>query len=163
MRKFRFAIRFLAVIAAALTFGIGTAQAAPGDKALGLMGGYAGYNDGGYANVYFHYDVINHVRLAPSIGYAFRNKGKSGVLFDVDVHFPFRLVKGIGVYPMLGPTLQSWHYEGSDSSATRFGFDFGGGLEFFLTRNLKLSVEGKYSLMNDTSGCFFGFGMGYMF
>lgn len=163
MRIFRTFILSIAVAMAISVFSNTTAQAKVGEKTLGLAGGYAGYNDGGYMDVYFQYEFARHVRLAPSVGYAFRNHDSSAMMFDVDVHFPFKLVKAIGIYPFLGPTLQSWHYQGCDHSATRFGCNFGGGLEFYLTSNLKLTVEGKYSLMNDTSGGFFGIGMGYVF
>ena len=133
-----------------------------GEKALGLMGGFSTYNSGGYMDLYFQYAFADHFRIAPEIGYSFRNDGKSAFLLSVDMHFPFRLAKGFGIYPLVGVTLNNWNYPG-DKSRCRVGGDFGAGLDFYLTNYLKLTLQGKYSLMNDTSGGFIGLGIGYVF
>lgn len=138
------------------------ACAQKGEKTLGVSGGYATYNDGGYANVYFQYSFANHFRIAPEIGYVFRNDGKSAFEFSVDMHFPFKIARGFGVYPLVGFTFNNWEYQGA-GHASRAGADFGAGFDIYLTSYLKMSIQGKYSLMNDTGGGFFGFGMGYVF
>jgi hypothetical protein len=66
------------------------------------------------------------------------------------------------VYPLAGFTFNNWSYRYGDS-ASRAGANFGAGFEIYLTSYLKLSLQGKYSLMNDTSGGFFGMGIGYVF
>lgn len=132
-----------------------------GETTLGVSGGYASYNEGGFANIYLQSVVAPHVRLAPELGYVFRNEGKSAFTATVDLHFPFRLAPKIGIYPLTGVTLNNWHYShGGD--ATRVGVDFGAGFDFNLARNLKLTMQGKYSLMNDTGGAFLNFGIGYV-
>lgn len=136
--------------------------AAKGEKTLGVAGGYASYNNGGQANVYFQYSFSSHVRLAPEIGYVFRNEHKSAFECSVDVHFPFRLARGFNVYPLTGLTLNNWTYE-HGKHLTRGGFDFGAGFDLYMTSSLKLNLQGKYSLMNDTSGCFLQMGIGYVF
>ncbi len=133
-----------------------------GEKSLGVMGGYATYNDGGFANVNFQYTVANHVRIAPSVGYVFRNDHKSAFTLSADVQFPFRIVKAFNVYPLVGVTFNNWNYTHRDDRS-RVGADFGAGFDLYLTSYLKMSIEGKYSLMNDTSGGFIGFGMAYIF
>lgn len=138
------------------------AFAQKGEMALGLKGGYATYNDGGYAGVYFHYTFADHFRIAPDIGYAFGNEGKSAFLMDIDMQFPFRLVRAFNVYPLAGFTLNSWSYKG-DSHATRVGANFGAGFDIKLTDNLKINIAGKYSLMKDTGGGFFDAGIAYVF
>lgn len=138
------------------------ASAQKGEKVIGIAGGYASYNDGGFANVYFQYGIANHVRIAPEIGYIFRNDGISGFEVSADVHFPFRIAKGFGVYPLAGLTLNNWTYH-DDGHATRAGFDFGAGFDFHLTQEFKLTLQGKYSLMNDTGGAFLQVGFGYVF
>ena len=50
-----------------------------------------------------------------------------------------------------------------DGNAARVGGNFGAGIDFYLTNYLKLNIQGKYSVMNDTSGGFFGVGIGYEF
>ena len=88
-------IKLLAVAVIALIGALApaSAQAQRGEKTLGVMGGFATYNDGGFTDVYFQYSFANHFRLAPDLGYVFRNDGKSAFVLDVDLHFPFRIVK----------------------------------------------------------------------
>lgn len=133
-----------------------------GEKVVGIAGGYATHNDGGYANVYFQYGFADHVRIAPEVGYVFRNDGKSAFEASVDMHFPFRLARGFNIYPLAGVTFNSWNKEHHDT-LNRAGFDFGAGFDIYLTSYLKLTLQGKYSLMNDTSGGFFDMGIGYVF
>ena len=139
-----------------------TAEAQRGEKSLGIMGGFSTYNNGGYVGVDFQYTIVNHVRIAPDIGYSFRNDGKSAFLLDVDVHFPFRIAKGFAVYPLVGFTFNNWSYQGG-GNASRAGANFGGGFDFYLTSNLKLTLQGKYPAMNETGGGFIGKGIGYVF
>lgn len=139
-----------------------SASAQKGKMTLGLSGGYATHNDGGYTNLYFQYDLIPHIRLAPEIGYVFRNDGKSAFNLAVDVHFPFRIARPVSVYPLAGIVFNSWKHPG-DNTLNRIGADFGAGVDFDLTNYLKLSLQGKYSLMNDVSGGFIGMGIGYIF
>lgn len=138
------------------------ASAQKGEMMLGLAGGFATHNNGGYADIYFQYTFAPHFRIAPEIGYVFRNEGKSAFEASVDMHFPFRLAKGFGIYPLVGLTLNDWSYQ-YDGHDTRVGADFGAGFDIYLTSYLKLSLQGKYSLMNDTGGGFFNAGIGYVF
>lgn len=154
-----FAVSILAFIGAMMPL---EAQAQKGEKTLGLMGGFATYNDGGFIDLYFQYSFLDHVRLSPDIGYGFRNDGASAFLLDVDVQFPFRLAKGFGIYPLVGFTFNNWNFEHA-GNASRAGANFGAGFDIYLTSYLKLTLQGKYSLMNDTSGGFFGMGIGYVF
>ncbi len=157
MKKYLFAAGALAIAALLPT------QRANAEMTLGVEGGYSGYNEGGYASVFFQYDIIKHVRVAPQIGYAFRNQGASAFLLDVDVQFPFRVARAFSLYPLVGFTYNNWSYSGWDAHASRAGANFGGGMELYLTRQFKINVNAKYSLMNDTSGVFVGFGLGYIF
>ena len=133
-----------------------------GEKTLGIAGGYASHNDGGYANMFFQYTFAPHVRLAPEIGYIFSNDDKSAFECSVDVHFPFRVARAFNLYPLTGLTLNSWTYK-HGGHCTHAGFDFGAGFDLYMTSSLKLTIQGKYSLMNDTSGAFIQMGIGYVF
>lgn len=155
----------LLVVGLVMAFGLfcpSEANAQRGEKTLGLAGGFATYNDGGYADIYFQYSFANHFRIAPEIGYIFRNDGISGFEMSVDMHFPFRIARGFGIYPLVGFTFNNWDYY-DDGHASRAGADFGAGFDIYLTSNLKLNLQGKYSVMNDTSGGFFNMGIGYVF
>lgn len=137
-------------------------KAEKGEKSLGISGGYATYNNSGFANLFFQYSFTDHIRLAPEVGYVFRNEDKSAFEISTDLHFPFRIAKAVNVYPLVGLTYQNWHnYSGDNLS--QFGGDFGGGFELYLTPNLKLNLEGKYSWLKRTSGGFFDLGVAYIF
>lgn len=138
------------------------ANAQRGEKTLGIAGGFATYNDGGFMDIYFQYSFANHVRIAPEIGYVFRNDGASAFEMSVDMQFPFRIAKGFAVYPLAGLTFNNWSYK-HGGNATRAGGDIGAGFDLLLTSSLKLTLQGKYSMMNDTSGGFIGMGLGYVF
>lgn len=151
-----------ALLVAISLIGAQEVSAQRGEKTLGVAGGFATYNNGGYADLYFQYSFANHFRIAPEIGYVFRNEGKSAFELSVDMHFPFRIARGFAVYPLAGFTFNNWSYAG-DGHASRAGADFGAGFDIYLTSNLKLNLQGKYSLMNDTGGGFFNMGIGYVF
>lgn len=139
-----------------------TAFAQRGEKTLGVAGGYAGYNNSGLASVYFQYGFTDHVRIAPEVGCAFRHDGKSGFFINADMQFPFKVAKGISLYPLAGLTVNSWSKVGNNT-LNRAGLNFGGGVEMYLTSSLKLSLQGKYSLMKTTSGAYASLGIGYVF
>lgn len=156
-------LTILGVLASLVALGTPiNAFAQKGEKSLGIIGGFSTYNNGGYFGVDFQYTFLNHLRLAPDIAYSFRNNGKSAFLLDVDLHFPFRIARGFDVYPLVGFTYNNWNYQGG-GNASRAGGNFGAGFDVYLTSNLKLSLQGKYSVMNDTSGGFIGMGVGYVF
>ncbi|MBD5203281.1 MAG: hypothetical protein HDS82_00190 [Bacteroidales bacterium] len=160
-RTFR---RILTIVSVAvgLLYCSSEASAQRGEKTLGVAGGYATYNDGGYANIYFQYTFADHFRIAPEMGYVFRSEGASAFTMSVDMQFPFRVARGLSLYPLAGLTFNNWSYR-HDGHATRAGADFGGGIDLYLTSNLKLTLQGKYSVMNDTGGGYIGMGIGYVF
>ncbi len=159
MNRFTRTLALAALGVSAMTL---TPTASARDMALGLWGGYASHNDGAYVLASFQIDMARHVRLSPEVGYAFRNDGKSALLINADVQFPFRVARGLNLYPLAGLTFNSWSYSHADTS-NKVGADLGGGLEVLLTDNLKLSLQAKYSLMPDTSGAFVGAGIHFVF
>lgn len=157
---------FLSAIALVAVFSPLSASAAndadKGEMALGVMGGVATYNVGGYADVYFHYTFAKHFRIAPDVAYVFGNKGRSALAINADMQFPFKVVKGFQVYPLVGLAFNSWDYA-NDGTKNRVGANIGAGFDIYITSYLKLNVMGKFSWMQDTSGGFFGIGMAYLF
>lgn len=158
IRKFAVIMAIVACVMASAA----PACAQKGEKTLGIAGGFASYNTGGFAEVYFQYSFTDHVRIAPEVGYIFRNEGKSGFAGSIDMHFPFRVARGFKLYPLAGITFNNWGYKNGDS-ASRGGLDFGGGLDLYFTSQLKMTVQGKYSFMKDTGGAFASIGLGYVF
>ena len=133
-----------------------------GEMTVGVGGGFASYNESGYAKVFFQYTFVPHVRIAPEIGYIFRHEDKTGFLASCDMEFPFRVAQGFYVYPLAGVTFNSWNYS-YRSNANRFGGEAGVGMELYITGNLKLNIQGKYSFMSVSSGAFASLGIGYVF
>lgn len=133
-----------------------------GAMTLGLSGGYAGKNNGGYASLFFMYQFARHVRIAPEIAYVFRNEGKSAFTMDIDMQFPWAMTRGVNVYPLAGVAFNNWTFEGG-GNATRVGLDLGGGFDINMTPQLKLTLQAKYTLMNDMGGVYAGMGIGYNF
>lgn len=165
-------MKHLKGIAVVMLLAIGLMTAIPvhafgkGEKSLGLLGGWASYNSGGYVGVEFQWEFANHFRLNPEIGYVFENNDKSGIFINADMQFPFRMAKGFGIYPLVGATFNNWALtrpDGGKDQSSRFGANFGLGFDLYFTSYLKISAEGKYSLMNNTSGFFVGASVAYIF
>lgn len=133
-----------------------------GENVLGVSGFYCSYNNCGGLGAYYQHSFSSHVRLQPEVGFVFSNKGRSAITISADMHFPFKIGGGIRVYPLVGLTYNNWHYTNSDN-VSRIGGDLGAGFDFYMTRRLKLNLQGKYSFMDKISGAFINFGIGYIF
>lgn len=161
----RFRILLLSVIALFVASAPGVVYGASpvrGEKTLGVAGGYATYNNSAYTEIFFQYTFVPHVRLSSDVGYVFLNDAKSAFEISIDMHFPFRIVSGLQIYPLVGATFNNWNYK-NEANIYRFGADFGAGFDFYMTDFLKLTLQGKYSWMKRTSGAYFGLGIGYVF
>lgn len=136
-----------------------------GEKSVGINGGFASYNESGYLTASFQYAWADHFRLAPEIGFVFPNNHNTGFVLDADIQFPFRIAKGFGIYPLAGLAFNNWSHKtpsGSDN-ISRFGLNIGAGCDIYLTNSFKLTIEAKYSMMQNTSGVFAGLGFNYLF
>ncbi|MDE6576837.1 MAG: hypothetical protein K2K58_01525 [Muribaculaceae bacterium] len=156
---FSFIMGLICTIVAVSPFDL---EASSHEKTLGIGGGVATYNQSGYGKLYFQYSFIPIVRISPEIGYVFPHKDFSGFEASVDVHFPFRIAKGLKFYPLVGLTCDNWRHKEGDNFS-RAGFNFGGGFDLYFTQSLKLSLQGKYSAVKDCGGGFFDLGIGYVF
>lgn len=157
-------IRFIFVVVVLLTSIVisPATMAQRGQKSLSLSAGYASFNNSGYTDISFQYSFSKNVRIAPTIGYVYKKEGKSAFTINLDVQFPFKICQGIQIYPLTGVTFNDWTYK-NDENLARFGLNAGAGVDLYITSNLKFSIQGKYSFMNDTDGAFGGIGIGYVF
>lgn len=155
---------FCAAVAVAMATGLRASASSlyKGEKTLGVSGGYASYNHGAFANVYFQYTFVPHVRIAPEIGYVIRNDNISGFEVSCDMQFPFRLSRGFNIYPLAGLVFNAWNNRMGENY-NRFGADAGLGFELYITGSFKISLQGKYAFMKNTSGAFVGLSLGYVF
>lgn len=133
-----------------------------GAMTLGIGGGYTTANHSAYSDIYFRYAFSSHVRIAPDAGYAFKHEGLSSFNFNIDMQFPFRVTRGIGIYPLAGVAFNNWNTEGGGTHA-RFGLNAGAGIDLKFTRTLRLTLIGKYTFMHHTDGAYIGAGIGYNF
>lgn len=139
------------------------ANAQKGEKMLGVKGGYATFNNSGYSAIVFQYSFAEHFRISPQASYIFSHNNISGFEFSIDMHFPFRVTKGIKLYPLAGVTFNNWIWQHPKTTENRFGLNVGGGADFYITNNLKISAQAKYSWLKNTDGGFFDIGIGYLF
>ena len=161
----RFSSRLLSIVVLCVAAVSGAAYGAPpvrGEKTLGISGGYATFNNCAYTDIFFQYTFVPHVRLSADVAYVFRNERKSAFEISADMHFPFRIVSGLQIYPLLGVTFNNWNYQ-KEGNIYRFGADFGAGFDLYMTDFLKLTLQGKYSWLKSASGAYFGVGIGYVF
>lgn len=178
--------RIFSLIVATITF-IGIlmpseihAQTWRGQKSVGLRGGFTTRNTTAMAGLYFSYRFSDHFRFAPKVDYAFRHKGIDAFSFNFDTEMPIALdgmVGKVNFYPIAGlnySTFTSHNPSGdirnlsedSDDASqrtSRFGLNFGAGIEYFATPTLRLAFESKCLLMKQYSGGWFNASIGYVF
>lgn len=156
-------------LAAALALPVTTSA---GEKSLGLRAGYNTRNESGVAGLYFQYAFSRHFRLAPNADYVFRNHGTDAFSFNINAQFPiaFDANERWAIYPLTGLNVISWNHRLNNtdgthtgSRLTRLGLNAGVGLEYKVTRSLKLHAEGKFSLVRSYSSGVFNLGIGYVF
>lgn len=94
--------------------------------------------------------MSEYVRLAPSVDYTFRHHGIDTYNISLDYQLPLRLTatSDVNFYPLAGIGYTAWtriaetgtvRTETSERT-NRFGFNIGGGLEFFSTPTMRLGV-----------------------
>lgn len=142
-----------------------------GQKSFGPRVGYVGGNHAVMAGLEFQVATGTHVRLAPAVDIVFRNRNRDGLGVGLNVQFPFEAVPRLVVYPLVGAQYMSWglHDAASESGkdvtthANRLGANFGAGLDFICHSHLKLSVQGRYNLMEHYSTAVVSAGISYIF
>ena len=125
-----------------------------GQKTFGIYGGYNTRNESALAGVRFTYRFAEHLRLAPSIDYTFRNNGNDAYNLSLDCHVPFALTPSgrLNVYPIAGIGYSEWSRpsQTDDRERTgRLGLNVGGGVECFVTPTLRLAAEGAWRWRKD--------------
>jgi len=143
------------------------------EATFGVESGYASENESAIAGLFFQYDLTGGIRIAPDAGFVFRHKNLDAFTANVNLHFPFSFPgRVVGLYPLAGVNFSSWNRHNIDfdtdtddvsTRASRFGLNFGAGVELRPTSTLKLKAELKYNLIKSFSGYYVSVGIGYMF
>ncbi len=165
----RLALILITLYAAALP---AAARTTRGETSFGPKVGYVSRNNSATAGLVFQYSLSSVVRIAPELGVIFRHENLDGLAADINVHFPFGFAGGkASVYPLVGANFTSWGRHGIDpethddvtSHSNQFGINMGAGLELRCTHSLKLSLEGRYTLMRHYPTAFVTAGIAFVF
>ena len=148
-----------------------SAQTTRGEKTLGPKLGYISHNSSALAGLTFRYTFSRHLRIAPAISCAFRNKDQDALLIDLDMHFPFGLSESgrTALYPLAGLTFNSWNRHGhadhgdATDHVNRFGLNAGAGFDLRCSSSLMLNMEARYCLVKSYSSFIATVGISYIF
>lgn len=173
--------RLLTVIALTLAFTIpATAQIVRGEKSLGPKLGYVSRNKSASAGLMFQYAFSEHFRVAPEVGYIFRNNDYDAFTFDINAHVPFDFTGDrVTFYPLCGLNYSSWSHhfripveeqvttiadsKDVSSRTARFGLNIGAGFDMRCSESLKLTLEAKYIIIKGYSTTAICAGISYIF
>lgn len=164
-------IRKIALISAlvlAIMLPASMSASSRGEKTIGVLAGFNTRNTAPFAGISFTYSFSNYFRIAPNIRYVFRNEGIDGYIFAVDGHIPFKVspARSLQLYPIVGVAYSSRNIKSSDDVTTRdyhFGANAGFGVNFNCTSTLRLSFEGRYTLIKDFPTANISAGISYCF
>ncbi len=163
-----------------------------GDMAVGLNLGVAPSLESGMSvtnfgiGAKFQYNVTNPIRVEADLDYWFKAKGMDVFDITANVHYLFNVGSKLKVYPLVGigyahlgggvsgsdfdeDDLQNWLSRSSDydaeggSSASKFLFNVGAGVEYPIANNLSIGAEIKYQYIKDFSRLPISIGVAYKF
>jgi opacity protein-like surface antigen len=139
-----------------------------GVSSIGVIAGYAVDNKTFAAGLDFRYNILEHIRLAPSVLYLFKQDSTDAWYVNVDAHYLLRATEKITVYPIVGLGLsarktdakpapaESEEGENSENSRSkkststvRVGLNMGVGVEKRITKDIILGAEFKYNLTTE--------------
>lgn len=179
MRNTEFAIKLRAafsrvmalVIMVSCAYVCADAQTRRGEKSFGIKAGYMSRNVSGLAGLVFQYSFSEHVRISPQVAAVARHRDTDALLIDVDMQFPFSLrSERAAIYPIVGVAFNSWSKKGfveDDTDVTAhvnsLGCNAGVGFEYRCSSTLKLSLEGRYTLIRHNPNAQVAAGIAFVF
>ncbi|MDR3266119.1 MAG: porin family protein [Tannerella sp.] len=142
-----------------------------GVSSVGVIAGYAVDNNAFAMGLDFRYNILDYLRLAPSVLYALEHDSRSTWYANVDAHYLLRTTVKTTVYPIAGIGLSFWKLNnsiipeinlkselndetapnegGEKISKVRIGLNLGAGVERRMTRDIILGAEFKYNLTTE--------------
>ena len=134
------------------------------------------------------YGFTDAIRAEASFNQSLKKDGVSMYDINLNAHYLFSLGQKFKVYPLVGLTYVhsklDWKSLGDfddyedyldwkdymdeegakiDDSASKFGVNLGGGVQYDITSNLVFNAEVKYSMVSDFDQCVIGLGLSYRF
>ena len=130
-------------------------------KALGVNLLFGNLNNNFGVGVKYQQFVDNHVRLEGSLGYYFPSNGVNAWDLNLNAHYVFRLNPKWAIYPLVGFSFTDWVYEHNEykdgkiyvktKHALRYGANFGGGVQYFLSDNIFVNGEVRQQVLSSNS------------
>ena len=143
------------------------AQSVKGDMAAGVNLAY-GTKDG-FSNfglgAKFQYNFTDALRIEPSATYFLKKDLVSMWDVNVNLHYLFTVAEKFQLYPLAGASLVGMKadYGIGSASETKFGFNVGGGAQYWVTETLGLNLDIKYQIVSDFDRPVFSLGGVYKF
>ncbi|MDR3061006.1 MAG: porin family protein [Dysgonamonadaceae bacterium] len=154
-----------------LLFTVANVFAQKGEKAIGASINYGSEIGSLGFGGHFYYNVTDHFRLAPDITYFLKNDHLNEWDVNLNVHYLFPIEDKLTIYPVAGFLITHWSADlainvgGLSISAaeTKFGINFGGGVQYNLTKTVFLKGELKYCFVSDFDQAVITAGIGFKF
>lgn len=110
------------------------------------------------------YFLTENIRLAPDVIFFFPKNHTTGLDINVNLHYVFPLQDGLSIYPLAGVNMANnrFSYNGFSNSATDFGFNIGGGLDYNLSETNFVNAQFQYTF-SDRDCALFTIGYGFKF
>lgn len=151
----------LLIIVSTITLTGFTQNIYKGEHTVGVLAGYNSRTESAIAGAYFQYRFNKYLRISPDFQYAFSNNGYSSYEINGNFHVPFALGVKANIYPLTGISYQS--LKTGPITDNRLGLNLGAGAELMATSTLKLSLQGKYTLLKEDSNAGITISLGYLF
>ena len=140
-----------------------------GISSVGVIVGHAVNSKALTVGVDYRYNIMDRIRLAPSVLYIMKNDLVSSLYANADVHYLARITKEVTIYPIggLGVSMRSSDifelkapsefdpenpldiYKTKSDTKTNVGLNLGFGGEMRLTKDLIIGAEFKYNLTKE--------------
>ena len=137
-----------------------------GVSSVGVIAGHAIRSKAPTIGVDYRYNIMDNVRLAPSLMYTFENDYTSTFYANADAHYLARITDKVTIYPLAGIGLSLWKqdvfnigdlddledlFKGKLESETkpRVGLNLGFGGEMRVTKDVLVGAEFRYNLTTE--------------
>ena len=122
-----------------------------GVSSFGGMIGYVIESESPAIGIDFRHNILDRLRIAPSIFYVFEKKDIDLWYFNTDFHYLGRITKKATLYPIGGFGLSSLHYRETKGAIfreaetkLRLGINLGFGGEIRVSKDIITGIEFKY-------------------
>jgi len=130
-----------------------------GEKGVSSIGGIVGYaieSEKAVIGIDYRYNILDMIRLAPSVLYVIKKDNADAWYFNADAHYLARVTEQVTLYPIAGIGVSAWRYrllpELQDllgtrriDSDVRIGLNLGFGGEIRVTKDIIAGGEFRYN------------------